>query len=59
MIRGSYNEKCDVWSIGVIVFTLMCGEPPFAGNVESKIANAIIKGTVMFRCKRMVFNIHL
>jgi serine/threonine protein kinase len=51
VIRGDYNEKCDLWSIGVIIFTLMCGEPPFLGAAESKIANAILKGTVMFRCK--------
>jgi hypothetical protein len=32
----------------------MCGEPPFLGAAESKIANAILKGTVMFRCKCML-----
>ena len=28
---GSYNEKCDVWALGVITFLLLCGEAPFGG----------------------------
>ena len=29
VIKGSYNEKSDIWSTGVIVFLLLCGKPPF------------------------------
>ena len=31
VIRGSYDEKCDIWAIGVIAFLLLSGEPPFGG----------------------------
>merc|ERR1712137_465829 len=31
IIKGNYNEKCDVWAIGVIAFLLLSGEPPFGG----------------------------
>lgn len=51
VIRGSFDSKCDVWSIGIIIFTLMCGEPPFVGADDVKIANAILKGSFMFRRK--------
>lgn len=31
VIRGSYDERCDIWAIGVITFLLLSGEPPFGG----------------------------
>ena len=31
VIRGSYDERCDIWAIGVIAFLLLSGDPPFGG----------------------------
>lgn len=31
VIRGSYDERCDVWAIGVIAYLLLSGESPFGG----------------------------
>ena len=29
VLTGNYDAKCDMWSIGCILFTLLTGLPPF------------------------------
>ena len=31
VLTSEYDEKCDIWSLGVIMFTLLAGKPPFDG----------------------------
>jgi len=31
VIRGNYDEKCDLWAIGVLTYIMLCGEAPFGG----------------------------
>lgn len=33
VIRESYDERCDIWSCGVVAFTLLCGRKPFEALV--------------------------
>ena len=35
MIKGCYNEKCDIWSCGVILYILLTNEAPFYGDTDT------------------------
>ena len=37
VIRQNYNEKCDLWSCGVIMYILLTGRPPFDGDDDNEI----------------------
>ena len=41
VLKESYDQKCDVWSCGVIMYILLCGYPPFNGNNNTEIYNSI------------------
>ena len=41
IIKGSYDEKCDIWEYGVILYILLCGYPPFSGNTDKEVYNLI------------------
>ncbi|XP_031799847.1 serine/threonine-protein kinase 33 isoform X2 [Sarcophilus harrisii] len=43
-----YSQQCDIWSIGVIMYMLLCGEPPFFANSEEKLFELIRKGQLRF-----------
>ena len=41
VLKENYNEKCDIWSCGVILYILLCGYPPFNGNSNVDIYHNI------------------
>jgi calcium-dependent protein kinase len=43
ILAGKYNEKCDIWSTGVILYVLLSGEPPFNGPSDGVIYSKIKK----------------
>ncbi|CAD8142780.1 unnamed protein product [Paramecium pentaurelia] len=48
VLLENYNEKCDVWSCGIILYILLCGYPPFSGRSESDILKRVKAAQLKF-----------
>ena len=48
VLKGEYDEKCDIWSIGAMTYLMLCGEPPFNGNSNNEIFKKIVKESIKF-----------
>ena len=49
VLNRNYNEKCDIWSIGVLLFVLLCGKPPFWGESDKEIIEKVKFGVPDWR----------
>jgi len=41
VLSGNYDKSCDIWSAGVILYILLCGDPPFNGANDNDIYKKI------------------
>ncbi|KAJ1613532.1 hypothetical protein OJ252_958 [Cryptosporidium canis] len=48
LLGKGYDDKCDIWSIGVMAHILLSGVPPFSGNTDSEIIERVRRGSVSF-----------
>ena len=54
VLNQSYNEKCDTWSVGVILYMLISGKAPFDGKDDFEIIENIKKGIYDDENKRLL-----
>lgn len=39
---GEYTRKCDVWSLGVVLYILLSGQLPWNGSCDRDIARRYV-----------------
>lgn len=44
VLTSEYDEKCDIWSLGVCMYTMLAGRPPFEGKDEDEIIKNVKTG---------------
>lgn len=48
VLKREYTNSCDIWSIGVITYILLCGYPPFYGDSDTQIFESVRVGKFDF-----------
>merc|ERR1712137_755944 len=48
VLNGNYDNTADLWSIGCIMFVMLCGHPPFNADTEEQVFKKVTRGVFVF-----------
>jgi len=51
VLEKRYDKRCDLWSCGAILYTVLCGHPPFRGSNQQEVLAKVRKGRYTFQSK--------
>jgi len=51
VLTGQYGFQCDIWSVGVIMYMLLSGKPPFEGRSSNEIFKKILTNGPKFKAR--------
>ena len=54
VLKHDYNEKCDTWSVGIILYMFLAGKAPFEGRNNEEIINSIKTKTIDLNNENLV-----
>ena len=48
VLKGSYTTQCDNWSMGIVLFIMLSGKPPFGGKSNKEIIDNVLRGAYTY-----------